>query len=89
VRIFVIEAERNRCLSLSIKLSILFAQTKVKSLIQLYHEQQSRMKEFAAISLSLSLSLFLSLYQYRQATAEWHSKDCKTIFDPIAARTCP
>jgi hypothetical protein len=72
VRIFVIEAERNRCLSLSIKLSILFAQTKAKSLIQLYPEQQSRMKEFAA----LSLSLFLSLYQYRQATAEWRSKHC-------------
>jgi hypothetical protein len=62
-----------------------FAQTKAKSLIQLYPEQQARMKEFAA----LSLSLFLSLYQYRQATAELQCKDCKTIFHLIAARTCP
>jgi hypothetical protein len=64
-----------------------FAQTKAKSLIQLYPEQQARMKEFAA--LSLSLSLFLSLYQYRQATAELHCKDCRTIFHPVTARTCP
>jgi hypothetical protein len=62
-----------------------FAQTEAKSLIQLYPEQQARMKEFAA----LSLSLFLSLYQYRQATAELLCEDCKTIFHLIAARTCP
>jgi len=53
-----------------------FAQTKAKHLIQLYPEQQARVKEFAA----LSLSLFLSLYQYGPANAELHCKDCKTIF---------
>jgi hypothetical protein len=57
-RIFVIAAETNHGLSLSIKLSIVFAQTKAKSLIQLYPEQQARMKEFAASSFSFCLYFY-------------------------------
>jgi hypothetical protein len=55
-----------------------FVQTEAKSLIQLYPEQQARMKEFAdlSLSLSLSLSLCLSLYQYRQAPAELLCEHC-------------
>jgi hypothetical protein len=38
-----------------------FAQTEAKSLIQLYPEQQARMKEFAVLSLSPSVFIFIPL----------------------------
>jgi hypothetical protein len=86
--IFIKEVERNRCIALSIKLSIVFVQTKAKCLIQRYPRQQARMKEFASL-FSLSLSIFLSLYQYRPATAELQCKERKSIFQPVVLQIRP
>jgi hypothetical protein len=58
-----------------------FAQTKAKSLIQLYPEQQARMKDFAAFSLSLCL-YFYPFINIGSQLLNCSVKTAKTFFVP-------